>query len=62
MKAPCNKCGKRYLGCHAKCEDYADYKAKMEEVNKERQAFRENWIDYHGYKKEKYKRLGGKNE
>lgn len=30
MKQPCHKCGRRHIGCHAGCEDYADYKAELE--------------------------------
>lgn len=38
MIYPCMNCKKRYMGCHAKCEDYA----KMQEETKEsREAKRE---------------------
>lgn len=30
MKQPCHKCGRRRIGCHAGCEDYAEYKAEPE--------------------------------
>lgn len=30
MKQPCRNCMKRRIGCHAGCEDYADYKAELE--------------------------------
>lgn len=30
MKQPSHKCGCRRIGCHAGCEDYADYKAELE--------------------------------
>lgn len=34
MSTPCQKCLKRYLGCHSKCEDYAKYKQKLDELKK----------------------------
>lgn len=34
MKAPCKFCEKRYVGCHAVCELYLDFKAENEAIKK----------------------------
>lgn len=33
----CKNCTKRYLGCHDKCNSYAEYKKKLEELSAKRQ-------------------------
>ena len=30
MTAPCNGCSERFVGCHASCHRYAEYKAGCE--------------------------------
>lgn len=30
MKSPCRFCEKRYLGCHDRCEDYKEYKQRID--------------------------------
>ena len=62
MVAPCKGCEERQIGCHSSCEKYLDYKAKAEEIAKRQRADAHHGRDYKGYKKAKYKRLGGKNE
>ena len=62
MLAPCKDCEDRQIGCRATCEKYLEYKAKAEEIAKRQRADAHHWMDYKGYKKAKYKRLGGKNE
>ena len=31
MTAPCNGCSERFVGCHASCQRYAEYKAGCED-------------------------------
>lgn len=35
LDAPCKGCDKRYVGCHAKCSAYKDYKARSTEIHNE---------------------------
>lgn len=35
MKNPCMGCGKREMGCHAKCEEYKAFWAAREEARKD---------------------------
>lgn len=62
MNAPCYNCEDHKVGCHGKCEKYAEYKVKREEVYRKRRELTEAWFDYKGYQKAKHKRLGGKDE
>jgi len=62
MNVPCNGCTDRHAGCHGSCEKYAAFKAEMEKVNEQRQAFQKGWFDYKGYQKQKFKRLTGNKE
>ena len=34
-KAPCKDCEKRELGCHGRCEEYAEYKKQNEKAKSE---------------------------
>lgn len=38
MKTCCKDCAKRYLGCHASCDDYKAFKAERERALKNRDA------------------------
>ena len=31
----CNKCTKRYMGCHAKCADYLEAKERLDKIKEE---------------------------
>lgn len=31
--APCKDCTKRYIGCHAKCQEYLTFKKQMDKYN-----------------------------
>lgn len=33
---PCYHCNERYVGCHAKCDRYASFAAKRQQINKEK--------------------------
>lgn len=33
MKPPCKNCKIRHEGCHSKCVDYLDYRAKKDKLN-----------------------------
>lgn len=33
MTVPCYQCQERQIGCHAKCERYAEYRAKVDALN-----------------------------
>ena len=35
---PCKGCSERYLGCHAGCESYKEYRAKKDQEIARRQA------------------------
>lgn len=37
MKIPCHDCGEREAGCHGKCERYAEYNARREEIRRQRE-------------------------
>lgn len=34
MKSPCQFCENREVGCHSKCELYADYRSEIEHRNR----------------------------
>lgn len=36
MKAPCKDCGKRYIGCHGRCEKYLEFKKANDERLKQK--------------------------
>ena len=36
MTQPCYHCPDREMGCHGRCERYAAYRAKMDEVGRKR--------------------------
>lgn len=36
MSMSCKGCTKRYIGCHAECEDYKKFRAEKDEKNAER--------------------------
>lgn len=56
----CIGCQKRHVGCHSKCEDYANQKAENEKRKAEnRQRYIQTAVTY-GYRVEKYQRLTGK--
>lgn len=35
MKNPCENCGKRYVGCHGKCDDHMSWKDNIRKVRDE---------------------------
>lgn len=43
IKSPCFNCLNRAMGCHSKCEGYADYRTRMDEI-KNRRAEAENQV------------------
>lgn len=43
IKAPCKGCWDRKLGCHGRCERYAEFRKKLEKANE--QLIAENEID-----------------
>lgn len=36
LTCKCAACKERHEGCHADCKDYADYKARLKEINDKR--------------------------
>lgn len=34
VDSPCLDCNKREIGCHGKCQEYMDFKAKRSEENR----------------------------
>ena len=36
MNQPCYNCPDREMGCHGRCERYAEYRAQMDEVGRKR--------------------------
>ena len=34
VKPPCKECEGRFVGCHSKCKKYAEYRKKIERINK----------------------------
>lgn len=43
MIAPCKGCEKRYLGCHSKCEEYAEFKRQSAELHKRTQEIKQRY-------------------
>ena len=33
IKSPCLNCPDRTIGCHSKCELYADFRARLDDLN-----------------------------
>ena len=40
-KAPCKGCLKRFPGCHSSCEDYKEFRARLDAINKKK---RKEWL------------------
>ncbi len=38
MKCACKDCTKRFVGCHATCTSYAEYRAEIDSTRKEKNA------------------------
>ncbi len=57
VKAPCQGCQVRHLGCHGTCEKYQEYKTKHEEEAAENRQRMDAYIDLYSYKEEKMRRL-----
>ena len=34
-RSPCYDCSGRHTGCHSECEDYANYRRRIEAISKE---------------------------
>ena len=43
---PCNKCDERALGCHGKCERYAEYKAAKIEQYELKKTIQRHTVGY----------------
>ena len=43
MKPPCKDCAKREVGCHAKCEEYAKYRAEIDATREAKKAEEQKW-------------------
>lgn len=56
--SPCLNCARRELGCHGKCQDYAEFKAKREEI---RQAHHKEW-EVDDYELKAKRRIGWRRE
>ena len=41
MKAPCRECGKREIGCHARCVEYKAFSEKVERIRERRHEYAE---------------------
>lgn len=57
VKAPCKGCQERYLGCHANCEKYKEFKAETDAERDARAVRQERYNDLYSYKEEKNRRL-----
>lgn len=58
VAAPCKDCPNRHAACHDDCNDFAEYKAKLEKIKKaEAKAVRERWL---GAPSAPRKRKGGR--
>lgn len=55
MKSPCMICEKREIGCHAVCEDYAAYRAALNELNDAIRKARKAQIDADSFLAENYR-------
>lgn len=46
MKSPCYECGTdRHPGCHARCEKYREFRAKLDGINAERNKYVRGIVD-----------------
>ena len=43
---PCAICGKRYVGCHAKCELYNEWKTDTDQIKARERMNRESYTDH----------------
>lgn len=43
---PCRGCGKRTIGCHAKCDDYATWKAVNDIINEDDRLSRDGYTNH----------------
>ena len=43
MECPCRRCEKREVGCHGKCEDYKEWKAKSDKIREAARKDRQNY-------------------
>lgn len=41
LKTSCENCNYRQVGCHSKCESYAEYRKEIDKINKNRKKFDE---------------------
>ena len=41
MSAPCKNCPNRSIGCHGKCDKYAEFRAYCDSINAKRKAERD---------------------
>ena len=41
MSAPCKNCPNRSIGCHGKCDKYAEFKVYCDRINAKRKAERD---------------------
>lgn len=56
MTAPCKGCPNRVVGCHGSCVLYGEFRAYMDEVNKQKILEREYWdATMEAHKKQKRK-------
>lgn len=46
-ECPCKKCEERSVGCHASCNGYKEFKAKLEELHKIEAEYRLKNSVYH---------------
>lgn len=37
MSSPCQECERREIGCHGRCDDYKEWKAKRRKINDDRE-------------------------
>lgn len=59
---PCNNCERREVGCHAKCEDYAEYHRRLEIYREEQKKIKHKEVQLNGYTIETQKKLNREKE
>ena len=48
MMSPCKECGNRYVGCHADCSLYMDFRKRLNDQNETIRQEREKDYEWYG--------------
>lgn len=57
-QAPCMNCERRYVGCHAECEDYKEFRKLADKMSEEFRKKKNKHLDITMFQKGSQKRFG----